>query len=674
MLVKSPAAGRLFISESLNYSDLDSSAITKLIIIDPSVEHYDLLMSGLAEDAIAHVLDANKDGVEQITHIIHNVSFFAATSTQFELHIISHGAPGCLYLGNQALSLHTLKDYAPQIQQWFAPWSNASLKLYACHAAAGETGQEFLMALKSVAGVPVAGSTTSVGKTGDRTNWSLDVSTNVTGDSANTLPIHPETLASYPGSLDRVNPSITLQGGNAAPGNGSTSWNFTNGEISDANTTNPSQGDAFDGVLEHSVGGTTITDADSSVERTIYSNGSVALTYDPVVVNGLNVQLQYFLDNSLPIARSIITLSNPTASAITVNYSLLGNLGSDGDTQLLATSSGDTTYSNVDRWVVSDDASTVGNDPGIVTALYGNGATLTPDASSTFGSTYEIDFANLNIPANSTVSLLFFTSLSNTGAAAVTLASTFNSSTGVRPLLDGLSFQEIADIKNWDFSDLRTGRARSPIDFSGGRRGTSLSGNSRDNRLTGTTRNDSLRGEGGDDTLVGDDGNDVLRGDAGADNLRGGDNNDRLYGGSDNDVIAGGNNDDLLEGGSGNDKLQGDRGNDILVGGSGVDTLTGGSGRDTFKFERLTDGRDSITDFSIGNDLIDLRDIFARAEFQGGTAFERLAQFVEVVQVGTSSRIRIDADGSEPGTTFVELATLRNINATELTERSFVIA
>ncbi|MDE1168681.1 MAG: retention module-containing protein [Pseudomonas sp.] len=79
-------------------------------------------------------------------------------------------------------------------------------------------------------------------------------------------------------------------------------------------------------------------------------------------------------------------------------------------------------------------------------------------------------------------------------------------------------------------------------------------------------------------------------------------------GGSDN--LSGGNGNDILFGQAGDDKLDGGAGNDILVGGRGGDTLTGGTGADTFVWLKGDTGKDTITDFKIGDgDKIDLSDL-----------------------------------------------------------------
>ncbi|MCF8779888.1 cadherin domain-containing protein, partial [Vibrio sp. IRLE0018] len=97
------------------------------------------------------------------------------------------------------------------------------------------------------------------------------------------------------------------------------------------------------------------------------------------------------------------------------------------------------------------------------------------------------------------------------------------------------------------------------------------------------------------------------------DHLLGGEGNDILFGQGGNDRLDGGVGEDTLYGGAGNDTLTGGSGNDILIGGLGDDILTGGDGVDIFKFvdqTGLRDGeRDTITDFTAGEDKIDLSDL-----------------------------------------------------------------
>jgi len=59
---------------------------------------------------------------------------------------------------------------------------------------------------------------------------------------------------------------------------------------------------------------------------------------------------------------------------------------------------------------------------------------------------------------------------------------------------------------------------------------------------------------------------------------------------------------DNITGTAFNDKLVGNERANILEGGAGSDTLTGGAGADTFVYRKTTEGKDTITDFSV-NDI-----------------------------------------------------------------------
>jgi Ca2+-binding RTX toxin-like protein len=187
---------------------------------------------------------------------------------------------------------------------------------------------------------------------------------------------------------------------------------------------------------------------------------------------------------------------------------------------------------------------------------------------------------------------------------------------------------------------------------------------------TGNDLNNALYGNLLNDTLSGGAGNDFLNGGAGIDTLIGGTGDDiydvdnladviienpnegielvyasisgytlganveqlQLYGnatsGNGNaldNMLYGNLLNDTLNGAAGNDLLNGGGGNDVLVGGSGNDTLIGGAGNDTFVFSDdfattlATLGIDSIADFAIGQDKIELgKSIFSNLTSVGG--------------------------------------------------------
>ncbi|MEM8980751.1 MAG: DUF6851 domain-containing protein [Pseudomonadota bacterium] len=138
----------------------------------------------------------------------------------------------------------------------------------------------------------------------------------------------------------------------------------------------------------------------------------------------------------------------------------------------------------------------------------------------------------------------------------------------------------------------------------GGKGEDSLFGGDGEDMLSGGADDDLLEGGAGDDNLRGNSGNDRLFGDAGEDNLRGGSGNDRLEGGADGDKLLGNQGNDVLLGQDGEDTLIGGAGRDVLMGGNDNDILRGGADADVFVFNLADTGTDTLLDFEIGVDLL----------------------------------------------------------------------
>jgi Ca2+-binding RTX toxin-like protein len=109
-----------------------------------------------------------------------------------------------------------------------------------------------------------------------------------------------------------------------------------------------------------------------------------------------------------------------------------------------------------------------------------------------------------------------------------------------------------------------------------------------------------------------------------------------------NSVVSMGGGDDSFVGGLGGDNVSGGKGSDWLAGGAGNDLLTGGEGADRFIFANGT-GRDTVADFAVGSDLIDLQGYLGA---KGETlSFESLAIAQQgnntVITLGTADSITL---------------------------------
>jgi hypothetical protein len=115
------------------------------------------------------LLDAESDGVAQIAgYVTANPGFDA-------IHLISHGAPGQIAIGNASLSEATLGGYTAQLSQIGSSLNTGGdLLIYGCDVAQGINGQRLITDLSQLMKLDIAASTNKTGGTGD---WVLEAAT-----------------------------------------------------------------------------------------------------------------------------------------------------------------------------------------------------------------------------------------------------------------------------------------------------------------------------------------------------------------------------------------------------------------------------------------------------------------------------------------------------------------
>ncbi|MDT9309424.1 MAG: Ig-like domain-containing protein, partial [Limnospira sp. Paracas R14] len=174
------------VSESLNTGQ-------QVVIIDSGVEDYRELIRGLRAVVDVIILDPNRDGVLQIAETLHQYNTIA------QIHIICHGSPGCLKLGNVELTSETLPHYSQHLETLNHKLHHSSIILYSCRVAAGPRGETFLKQLHQLTGANISASTTPTGNHQLGGDWDFQASI---GNPIDTDSIFSQvTMATYSHTL-----------------------------------------------------------------------------------------------------------------------------------------------------------------------------------------------------------------------------------------------------------------------------------------------------------------------------------------------------------------------------------------------------------------------------------------------------------------------------------------
>jgi hypothetical protein len=162
------------------------------------------------------------------------------------------------------------------------------------------------------------------------------------------------------------------------------------------------------------------------------------------------------IDRALPGSRTLrmlIELKNPTRKSIRKYVSFHTDLGSDDDTRIRASSSGDLTFNRRDRWGITVDSTDDSpSDPAVTIVTYGKGKVVRPSfqlGPQRGGEVVVITF-RVTIGPRETRFLLLFTELADTVAAAKSSAGKFNKQRLNKALLAGLSPKVRKNSLNWD--------------------------------------------------------------------------------------------------------------------------------------------------------------------------------------------------------------------------------
>ncbi|MGB3264630.1 MAG: DUF4347 domain-containing protein, partial [Microcoleus sp.] len=137
-------------------------------MLDPTIPDSKLLLQGIEPGTQTYILENSTDAVEQITAIL------AQHQGIETLHIITHGGSGKIYLGTAELNSSNIENYSHQLQQWRNAFTaNASIILYGCNVAAGETGRQFLTQLHQLTGANISANSQPTGNSALGGTWDI---------------------------------------------------------------------------------------------------------------------------------------------------------------------------------------------------------------------------------------------------------------------------------------------------------------------------------------------------------------------------------------------------------------------------------------------------------------------------------------------------------------------
>ncbi len=151
-----------------SYSPGESS--TEVVFVDPTVPDYESLLAGMGPNVEVVVLDASRDGVEQIAESLTGRSGIDA------IHLISHGDAGTLHVGTGTLTAESMStryvDELATVQQALS--EQADILVYGCNFAEGDVGQAAVARLAELTGADVAANSDRTGHIDLGGDWKFE--------------------------------------------------------------------------------------------------------------------------------------------------------------------------------------------------------------------------------------------------------------------------------------------------------------------------------------------------------------------------------------------------------------------------------------------------------------------------------------------------------------------
>ncbi len=496
----------------------------QLAVIDKTLTDYETLIRQLPAGMPFRLIEPDRDGLEQLRDALAGVSELET------LHLLSHGEPGCLQLGNARLDICKLAEKLTTLAEIGSRLAmDGELLIYGCKVAEGAKGAAFVRSLEELIGVDVAASSRLVGTSVLGGDWELDM-------GSGQPPMHGLSFPAYAHTLETVT--------------GTSSDDFLEGTSADDDILGFEGGDTlvggdgrdtlFGGTGDDQlIGGTSGSNIDTSGNELWGEEGNDTLIGADYAGSGDILDggsgddlIQGLAGNDTLVGGS----GNDTLDGGAGNDLFISNSGSAAHSVIITGGDGQDRFfldsSNQAALVVTDFAVGSGGDVIDLSILLNN--------SSGFSGGNPFDAS------------LGFLRLVQAGSDALLQWDADGVAGGVH------TWRTVLTLQNLDLAltPLVAVNFTPQVPPDGSAiPGLVLTGTSGDEVLQGALGNDDLQGLAGMDTLYGDAGNDTLAG---------GDDSDAILGGAGNDLLIGG------TAGSNSDKsgngLSGEEGNDTLIG------------------------------------------------------------------------------------------------------------
>ncbi|MAD35868.1 cadherin-like domain-containing protein, partial [Tistrella sp.] len=306
----------------------------EVAFIDTRVTDWQTLAAGLAQDVEIVVLDAGRDGLEQIA------DWMAEQSGAVDaIHIISEGSVGEIWLGSSTLSDRNIDDRAGDLAVIGAGLAeDGDILLYGCDVAGGSDGLAFLGRLAELTGADVAASDDATGSVaanggGRFGDWDLEVSI---GQVDTMIAVTEDTRAGYDGLMATFTAGTAAQletaitNANAAAGTDQI-------DITANLTVSASFSAITDNVLIRSNDTTTrVLDASSLTNGSVFTVTDATVTFARLQIenatrtSGGGAGINFTASGSDTLTLTDITMNNLTATAGGAVYMAGGQLAMTG--------------------------------------------------------------------------------------------------------------------------------------------------------------------------------------------------------------------------------------------------------------------------------------------------------------------------------------------------------